>query len=84
MEIRENIFKKKHFKSVGLILNNSNNKTTAATIENTRLKEWLECIHAISYDHDGETTVDGLKKLIDELHEMSVNALKNEPSPFEE
>ena len=36
--------------------------------------EWLFDIWAIGCDYDGESTVDGLKKLVDSLVEMSQKA----------
>ena len=39
---------------------------------------YLELIHRISYDYDGYNTVESLKKLIDELNDLTVKALKND------
>lgn len=46
---------------------------------NNRIKDgYLELIHGISYDYDGCNTVESLKKLIDELDDLTVKALKND------
>ena len=36
--------------------------------------EWLKFIWEIGFDYDGETTVEGLKGLIDEIIEISFKA----------
>ena len=46
--------------------------------ENNIKDGYLELIHGLSYDYDGCTTVKSLKKLIDELDDLTVKALKND------
>ena len=37
--------------------------------------EWLKFIWEIAFDYDGETTVEGLKELIDEIFEILYNKI---------
>ena len=58
------------------------NKTPKDQKEINNLRQYLECIHAISFDCDGCKSVEDLVDLVHEIHELASNGLRGEDSPL--